>query len=62
MILKNFLDVNKIDYDFIFKIKDEFKMLFVLISISEFFNFIKLIDEGHNKIKIIIIIIHNNLI
>ena len=40
----------KIDYNFIFKIKDEFKMPFILILISEFFNFIKLIAEGHNKI------------
>ena len=40
----------KIDYNFIFKIKDEFKMPFILIFISAFFNFIKLIAEVQNKI------------
>lgn len=33
------------DYDFIFKIKGEFKMPFVLILISEFFNFINIAIE-----------------
>ncbi len=36
----------KTDYNFIFKIKNEFKMPFVLILITEFFNFIKLIAES----------------
>ena len=34
------------DYDFIFKIKGEFKMPFVLILISEFFNFINIVVES----------------
>ena len=34
------------DYDFLFKIKNEFKMPFVLILLSEFFNFINIIIEG----------------
>ena len=34
------------DYDFIFKIKSEFKMPFVLILISEFFNFINIVIEN----------------
>ena len=33
------------DYNFIFKIKNEFKMPFVLILLTEFFNFVKLIAE-----------------
>ena len=33
------------DYDFVFKIKNEFKMPFVLILLSEFFNFINIIVE-----------------
>ena len=36
----------KTDYDFIFKIKSEFKMPFVLILISEFFNFINILNES----------------
>ena len=36
----------KTDYDFIFKIKSEFKMPFVLILISEFFNFINIAIEN----------------
>ena len=39
----------KSDYDFIFKIKNGFKMPFVLILITEFFNFIKLVAESGNK-------------
>ena len=34
------------DYDFVFKIKNEFKMPFVIILLSEFFNFINIILEG----------------
>ena len=34
------------DYDFLFKIKNEFKMPFVLILLSEFFNFINIIVEN----------------
>ena len=33
----------KKDYDFIFKIKNQFKMPFFIILISEFFNFINII-------------------
>ena len=40
------------DYDFIFKIKSEFKMPFVLILISEFFNFINMVLEGKMLINI----------
>ena len=34
------------DYNFIFKIKNDFKMPFVLILITEFFNFVKLVIES----------------
>jgi len=41
----------KTDYDFIFQIKNEFKMPFVIILISEFSNFINIInDSSRNKI------------
>ena len=36
----------KTDYDFIFKIKSEFKMPFVIVLISEFFNFINIAIES----------------
>ena len=39
------------DYDFIYKIKNEFKMPFVIILLSEFFNFINILnDSSRNKI------------
>lgn len=41
-LTKNF----RTDYNFIFKIKNEFKMPFVLILLTEFFNFVKLVIES----------------
>ena len=37
------------DYEFIFKIKNEYKLPFVVIVITEFFNFIKLVAEFGEK-------------
>ena len=33
------------DYDFIFKLKNEYKMPFAVLLIMEFFNFIKLVGD-----------------
>lgn len=41
----------KTDYDFIFKIKNEFNMPFVLILILEFCNFFKLLVESEDLVK-----------
>ena len=37
------------DYDFVNKIKNEYKMPFAIILLTEFFNFIKLIVENGPK-------------
>ena len=39
----------RIDYNFVFKIKNEFKLPFAVVIIMEFFNFIKLIAEMSPK-------------
>ena len=39
----------RIDYNFVFKIKNEFKLPFAVVIIMEFFNFIKLVAEMSPK-------------
>lgn len=35
------------NYDFVFKMKNEYKMPYAIIIITEFFNFVKLIAESN---------------